>query len=100
LPWNYEAVTHRPEHLSASGLTHEEVEVFLGAPLSVGREISLGKFQRPNLTDPGDEHILNLALRGAADGLVTQNLRHFSNLQQKFGVKLYSPQEAVRLLRK
>jgi predicted nucleic acid-binding protein len=99
LALEYEDVLHRPEHLAKADMTHEQMEAFLKSLYMVGREISLGLFRRPNLPDPGDEHVLNLALRGRADGLVTQNARHFPGLLERFGVKLYSPREAARLLR-
>lgn len=95
----YEAVLHREEHLLAAGLSHHIMDDFLKLLSLVGKEIPLGRFKRPNLPDAGDEHVLNLALRGHADGIVTQNLRHFPRLLERFGVELYSPQDVARLLR-
>ena len=100
LALEYEDVLFRPEHLAASGATPEQMSQFLESLLTIGSEVTLGRFRRPNLMDPGDEHILNLALRGNADGLVTQNLRHFPGLRPRFGVELYSAQGALELLRK
>ena len=99
LALEYEEVTHRSEHLVKSGMSHTQMNAFLKSLYLAGREISLGRFSRPNLPDAGDEHVLNLALRGRADGLVTQNTRHFAELPERYGVNLYSPQQAARLLR-
>jgi predicted nucleic acid-binding protein len=95
----YEAVLHRDEHLLEAGLSHHVMDDYLNLLSLAGREIPLGRFIRPNLPDAGDEHVLNLALRGHADGIVTQNLRHFPRLMERFGVELYSPQDVARLLR-
>ena len=95
----YEAVLHRDEHLLAAGLSHPVMDDYLRLLSLAGREIRLGRFIRPNLPDAGDEHVLNLALRGHADGIVTQNLRHFPHLLERFGVELYTPQDVARLLR-
>src|SRR6202000_1737549 len=83
----YEAVLHRDEHLLVAGLTHQRMDDFLKLLSLTGREVPLGRFRRPNLPDAGDEHVLNLALRGRADGIVTQNSRHFPRLMERFGVE-------------
>jgi hypothetical protein len=87
------------EHLAFSGTSPHVMYEYLRLLSLTGREMALGEFRRPNLPDPGDEHILNLALRGRADGIVTQNLRYFPKLMERFGVELYSPQDVARLLR-
>jgi putative PIN family toxin of toxin-antitoxin system len=39
---------------------------------------------RPNLPDEADNHLVELAVAGAADFIVTRNLRHLRNMQLRF----------------
>ena len=39
---------------------------------------------RPNLPDEADNHLVELAVAGGADFIVTRNLRHLSNMQLRF----------------
>ncbi len=53
---------------------------------------------RPQLHDPADEMVLDAAIKGAADVLVTFNRRDFGQAPARFGLELLSPQEALRRL--
>ena len=39
---------------------------------------------RPNLPDEADNHLVELAVAGGADFIVTRNLRHLRNMQLRF----------------
>ena len=39
---------------------------------------------RPNLPDEADNHLVELAVSGGADFIVTQNLRHLRNMELRF----------------
>lgn len=39
---------------------------------------------RPNLPDEGDNHLVELAVAGGADFIVTRNLRHLKNMELRF----------------
>ena len=51
---------------------------------------------RPQLRDPADEMVLEAAINGNADALVTFNQRDFGNAPGRFGIVMLSPQEALR----
>ena len=53
---------------------------------------------RPQLHDPADEMVLEVAINGMADGLVTFDRRDFGYVPGRFGIALLSPQEALRRL--
>ena len=49
---------------------------------------------RPRLTDPADEMVLETAVNGRADRLVTFNVRHLRRAAAEFGISTVTPPEA------
>ena len=94
----YESVLTRDEHLEASGLTTAEVNSVLNALAAVGEPVRLPFHWRPVLRDPNDDMVLEAAVNGSADGLVTFNERDFSPIRAEFNIRIYSPRELVRKL--
>ena len=89
----YEAVLTRPEHLHASGLTVEEVNEVLDAFVKVSVPVLLRFLWRPRLKDPADEMVLETAVNGAADRLVTFNVRHLAVAAREFGIQALPPRD-------
>src|SRR5712691_1438301 len=88
----YEAVLTRPEHLAACGLRCEEIERFLDDLASVARPVRLAFRWRPRLSDPNDDMVLETAVNGNADAIVTFNQRDFKETRRGWGaVGAYSP---------
>jgi predicted nucleic acid-binding protein len=52
---------------------------------------------RPFFSDPGDEFILELAVAGRADAIVTYNIRHFRGVD-RFGIRALAPLESLRTI--
>lgn len=74
----YEAVLKRPEQLVPGLRTLATVDAFLEA-LSLRMEpVHLHYLWRPQLRDPADEMVLETALNGRADALVTLNVADFA----------------------
>ena len=94
----YEAVLKRPLHLAASGLEPSEVDSILDALSAVLEPVRFEFVWKPNLADPGDEMVLETAVNGGADCLVTFNVRLFSEGARIFGIQVISPSEAWREL--
>lgn len=46
---------------------------------------------RPQLADPSDEMVLDAAVNGQADALVTHNVVHFALAAPRFGLLLLRP---------
>ena len=57
-----------------------------------------GFLWRPQLHDPADEMVLEAAINGRVDALVTFNRQDFQQMPARFGILLLSPQEALRRL--
>jgi len=89
----YEAVLTRPEHLLASGLSAKEVNEILDALAKVSIPVHLRFLWRPRLKDPADEMVLETAVNGAADRLVTFNERHLGVAAREFGIRVLPPRD-------
>lgn len=89
----YEAVLKRPTTLEASGLSGEDMDTILDMLAAVARPLRLHYLWRPQLADPADEMILELAVAGGADAIVTFNRGHFAGAARRFGLRVASPRE-------
>lgn len=94
----YEDVLKRSDNLQAARLTAEEVDGFLDALALLVIPVTSFFLWRPALRDPGDEHVLEAAINGLADAIITFNVRHFRVAASRFGIELLRPGEAVRRL--
>jgi predicted nucleic acid-binding protein len=56
--------------------------------------VALRFLWRPRLKDPADEMVLETAVNGNADGLVTFNTRHLADGARDFGIRVVRPVEA------
>lgn len=91
----YQAVCRAPEQRDASGLTVAEVDTVIDALCLVG-DAAVTRFQwRPQLRDPGDEMVLEAAINGRADALVTFNTRDFGPTPERFGIPVWLPAQAL-----
>lgn len=96
----YEAVITRPEQLKAAGLKKSEAAAILDALVSVGEPVRLSFRWRPVLADPADDMVLETAINGGADVLVTFNHRHFRSAARQFELQISRPREALDRLRR
>jgi len=74
----YEAVLNRPEHLLAGGRSLASTGAFLDALCLLIEPVKLHYLWRPQTRDPNDEMVLETALNGRADALITLNINAFS----------------------
>jgi predicted nucleic acid-binding protein len=98
LMFEYEAVLTRPEHLSASGASAEDVGDVLDGLAAVGRHVRLAFRWRPALPDPNDDMVLETAVNGQSYAIVTFNERDFNPTAGRFGCRVMRPGEFLRLL--
>jgi putative PIN family toxin of toxin-antitoxin system len=94
----YEAVLTRPEHLKVARLTIDDIGVLLDAVAAVAERVELAFLWRPVLPDADDDMVLETAMNGRADGVVTFNRRDFDPAENRFGIAVLSPGDAVRRL--
>ena len=98
LALEYEAVCREAEHRLASGLSADEVDIFLDAVIALAEPVRTHFLWRPQLRDPGDEMVLETAVNGRAGVLVTFNLRDFGSAPSRFGIEVLLPAEALKRL--
>jgi putative PIN family toxin of toxin-antitoxin system len=91
----YEAVLTRSEHLKAASLTAAEARTVLDAIASVVEPVRLSFLWRPQLRDANDDMVLETAINGRAEALVTFNRTDFAG-SDRFGIRILSPAEALR----
>jgi putative PIN family toxin of toxin-antitoxin system len=99
LALEYEAVCSETDHRVAAGLSEHEVDIFLNAVLAMAEPVEMHFLWRPQLRDPGDEMVLETAINGRADALVTFNRRDFGTVPSRFGVEVLLPKEAIVRIR-
>ncbi len=95
----YEAVLTRPEHLAEAGVTAADVNTVLDALAAVIEPVHFRFLWRPMLGDPADEMVLETAVNGRADRLITFNVRHLRQAAREFGIVALPPGEAWREFR-
>lgn len=95
LALEYEAVCTLAEHRLASGLTTAETGIYVDGLIAMAEPVKAFFRWRPQLRDPGDEMVLEAAVNGQADAIVTFNERHLREAR-KFGVEVIRPGEILR----
>ena len=91
----YEDVLKRAEQREASGMTMDMIDRFLGGLASVAEPVDVHLRWRPQLRDAGDELVLEAAVNGRADALVTHNVRDFRDSAPRFGLRVARPGEVL-----
>ena len=92
----YESVLCRSEHLAAAGISAVDVAVLLDVIALIVEPIRISYLWRPTLPDPGDDLVLETAVNGRADVVVTFNRRDFEPAGGRFGFEVIAPSDAVR----
>jgi predicted nucleic acid-binding protein len=73
---------------------------FLAAFASAAEPVEVHFTWRPQLSDPADELILEAAVNGQAEAIVTHNLRDFQPAVRSFGVAVKTPAQVLKELSK
>ena len=92
----YESALLRPE--SGIRLPVPVLEDILDYLAAVGLHQEIHFLWRPTLPDPADDHVLELAVAGGCDAIVTYNTKHFRGAD-RFGLRLMTPLDLLSELR-
>jgi putative PIN family toxin of toxin-antitoxin system len=96
LMFEYEEVLLRPRQFPH--LRKQEIDDFLDYIASVGDPCRVNFLWRPCLSDPGDDLVLEAAVSGQAEAIVTYNLSDFAGAEQ-FGIRLVLPADLSKELK-
>lgn len=95
----YEEVLLRAEHRLATGMSEADVAGFLAAFASASEGVEVHFQWRPQLGDPADEMVLEAAINGQADALVTHNVADFAGAAARFGLRVLTPGALLKELK-
>ena len=96
----YEDVLQRPEQRLAHGLAPDEIDDFLAELAAVIEPVEVHFQWRPQARDPSDEMVLEAAINGQADALVTYNVRDFAGVGKRFAIPVLSPAQLLKKVRR
>ena len=89
----------RPEHRLAHGLTPEEIDEFLAELAALIEPVDVHFQWRPQTRDPNDEMVLEAAINGQADAVVTYNIGDFAEAGERFEISVMHPAELLKKVR-
>lgn len=92
----YEDVLMRPEHRLAHGLTPSEIDEFLAELAALIEPVQVHFQWRPQTRDPNDEMVLEAAINGQADAVITYNVADFAEAARRFEIAVMRPAELLR----
>ena len=93
----YEDVLGRDELFENCRLDKNERAELLDIFLSCCEWVRVYYSWRPNLPDEADNHLVELAVAGGADFIVTRNLRHLKNMELDFpNLRIVAPETFLK----
>lgn len=99
LALEYEAICTLAEHRLASRLSASDTGIYVDGLIGLAEPVRSYFRWRPQLRDPGDELVLEAAVNGQADAIVTFNESHLREARN-FGIAVIRPAEALRRMNK
>ena len=92
----YEDVLKRPEQQLAHRLSMEQVDEFLAELAALTEPVEVHFQWRPQGRDPNDEMVLEAAINGQADALVTYNVADFAEPAVRFNLAVMHPADLLK----
>lgn len=93
----YEDVSNRDRIIKLCPLSNEERRKLLNAFYSICDWTSIHYLWRPNIKDEGDNFLIELAVAGNANYLITNNIGGFRNTQLSFpNIQIVTPEQFLR----
>jgi putative PIN family toxin of toxin-antitoxin system len=93
----YEDVFARVDLFEKCRLNREERDELLDIFFACCEWTRIYYLWRPNMRDEADNHLVELAVAGAADFIVTPDLRHLQNAELRFqGLRILAPDDFLQ----
>jgi putative PIN family toxin of toxin-antitoxin system len=99
LAFEYEATCSVPEHRIVGGLDKSQLQLFLDGVIAIAEKVETRFLWRPRLRDPADEMVLETAVNGGADAIVSFKIRDFGTAPAESGIAVLRPAEALKRMR-
>jgi putative PIN family toxin of toxin-antitoxin system len=96
----YEDVLKRPEHRLVHGLSIDETDEFLAELAALIEPVEVHFQWRPQTRDPNDEMVLEAAINGRADAVVTYNVSDFAEAHERFGILITTPGDLLNKVKR
>ena len=100
LACEYRDVALRAEQLHVSGKSRAETASILDALEVIAEPIFVAFRHRPMSPDANDDMVLDVAINGNANSIVTNNTKHFREAAERFGIEVLTPAELLSKCRK
>ena len=97
--FEYEAKCTDPVHWTAAGISRTQADIFINGIAALVLPVKTHYLWRPMLRDPNDEMVLEVAVNGRADAIVTFNLRDYGAVPKTFNIEVINPSTAIRKVR-
>jgi putative PIN family toxin of toxin-antitoxin system len=92
----YEDVLKHPEHRLVHGLSLEAIDEFLAEFAALIEPVEVHFQWRPQTPDPNDEMVLETAINGRADAVVTYNIADFAAAAKRFKISVLRPGDLLK----
>jgi putative PIN family toxin of toxin-antitoxin system len=91
LLFEYEDVLSRPEQRAVHRLGDTELDAVLRDLAALVEPVRVDYQWKPQLSDPDDELVLEAAINGSAEAIVTHNVRDFLPAADRFRIQVLTP---------
>jgi putative PIN family toxin of toxin-antitoxin system len=96
----YEDVLKRPEHRLVHGLSLSSIDDFVAELAALIEPVEVHFQWRPQVRDPNDEMVLEAAINGRADALITYNVADFDPASRRFEIEILRPAELLKRIKR
>lgn len=100
LACEYRDVALRAEQLHVSGKSRAEMAAILDALEATAEPVYVALQHRPLSPDPNDDMVLDVAINGNADAIITNNTKHFRDAAERFHLEVLTPAELLSKVQK
>ena len=95
----YRDVALHSEHVGAPALSTREIVELIEAVEAFAEPVEVVMNTRPMSPDPSDDTVLDVAINGRAEALVTSNKKHFAGAGKGFGIPVLSPAQLLEKMK-
>jgi putative PIN family toxin of toxin-antitoxin system len=100
LACEYRTILFRDEHVAVSGKTPDEIEELILLLEDIALPVRVVAKYRPLCTDQNDDMVMDIAINGSADAILTNNVRDFQVAGKRFSIPVFTPRDFLIICKK